>query len=343
MTSFPYHCQKIRDMIKVLQIGMGPLGIKIAQFIAERPGIETVAAIDLAPSLQGKTLDNLAADLSNQVAIQADLAGAVEQCQPDVAVVTTVSDMQRISPLLLQVIELGLPIVSTCEELSYPWSEAPEWSAKIDTAAKAKGVAVLGTGVNPGFLMDSLPTFLTSICQKVEKIEIRRYQNASVRRIPFQQKIGAGLDLEAFEAKRKTGTLRHVGLTESIQFIAAQMAWKLDQTEDILSPVVAKAALVTPDMKVPAGNATGVRQIGRGLVDGIEKIRLEFQAAVDEAESYDEVIITGTPNVHSRIAGGVHGDVATCAITVNACKRILSAQAGLRTMADVGITSFFAA
>jgi 4-hydroxy-tetrahydrodipicolinate reductase len=208
-------------------------------------------------------------------------------------------------------------------------------------AAKKNQVAVLGTGVNPGFLMDSLPTFLTAVCQDVQRITVHRIQNAAFRRIPFQKKIGAGLTLEQFENKKKEGTLRHVGLTESVQLIASRMGWQLSKTEDILVPVIADREIITDTMKIPVGYAAGVQQIGKGYVGDEDKIILVFRAAVGEPDPQDSIEIKGTPTIKSIIEGGVHGDVATCAITINALKQIILSQPGLRTMADISLVSFF--
>jgi 4-hydroxy-tetrahydrodipicolinate reductase len=249
--------------------------------------------------------------------------------------------MTRIAPQLEELISHSIPVVSTCEELSYPWDCAPELSSRIDAAAKAKGVAIVGTGVNPGFLMDSLPTFLTAVCQEVEHIQVNRFQDAQHRRIPFQNKIGAGLTMEAFEKKKQTGTLRHVGLTESMQLIANRMGWVLDKTEDLIQPVIAEKTLRTGALTIPGGDAAGVNQIGRALENGRERIKLVFQAAVGESESYDEIVIKGNPNIHSRISGGVNGDVATCAIVINTIPQILRANPGLNTMADIPLSSYF--
>ena len=327
--------------IKIIQIGLGPLGCKIAKMIDERKGIETVAAIDINPNLVGKDFGEHCETTSNNILISNDLQKEVERTQPDIAVLTTVSDMKRISSQLKGIIQLGLPIVSTCEELSFPWNEAPQIAQIIDDLAKKHNVAILGTGVNPGFLMDSFPTFLTAVCQDVSQIKINRFQDAQFRRIPFQQKIGAGLSLSNFEKKKQAGTLRHVGLTESMQMIAMRMGWKLDKTEDILTPVIAKSTTTTATMTIPEGNAVGVRQIGRGYVKGEVKIELTFQAAVGEKESFEEIFITGNPNIHSRIAGGINGDVATGAITINAIPRVLEASSGLKTMMDIAPVSFF--
>ena len=173
------------------------------------------------------------------------------------------------------------------------------------------------------------------------KSVVNRFQDAQFRRIPFQKKIGAGLTLDAFEAKKQIGTLRHVGLTESMQMIASRMGWELEKTEDILSPVIAGETITTDAMTIPKNNATGVRQIGKAYVNGEVKIELTFQAAVGEAESYDEIIIEGNPNIHSKIQGGVNGDIATGAITINAIPRVLEASAGLKTMMNISPVSFF--
>ncbi len=327
-------------MLNVLQIGLGPLGLKIASFIAERKGLNVVSAVDKNPELVGKSLGSLAG-IASEVIISSSVAEALEAGKPDVAILTTVSDMARITPQIEEVLAYGIPVVSTCEELSFPWDTAPELANRIDEKAKEAGVAVLGTGVNPGYLMDSLPVFLTAVCQKVTVVKVNRYQNARFRRIPFQKKIGAGLSPEEFEKKKLEGTLRHVGLTESMHLIAHRMGWKLDKTEDIISPVIAKQPIQTEFMTIPAGYATGVRQIGQGYQNGELKIALVFQATVGEPESFDEVIIEGNPGIRSRIDGGVNGDVATCAITLNAIPQLLRSKAGLMTMVDIPPVSWF--
>jgi 4-hydroxy-tetrahydrodipicolinate reductase len=327
--------------INILQIGLGPLGIKTYSFIKQRQGLKTIAAVDKDPALIGKDLGELTDGELSGVTIKASIAEAIKKKKPDVAVLTTVSDMKRIVPQIEEVIAQGIPVVSTCEELSFPWQTSPKLAKRLDVAAREKGVAVLGTGVNPGYLMDALPVFLTAVCQNVESVTVSRFQNAQFRRIPFQKKIGAGLTLEQFEQKKQEGSLRHVGLTESMHLIAHRMRWKLDKTEDLITPVVATKKIETPAMTIPKGFATGVRQEGNGYVNNEIKIKLVFQATVGESASYDEVLIEGMPRICSRIEGGVNGDVATCAITLNAIPQLLRSTPGLKTMVDVAPVSFF--
>jgi 4-hydroxy-tetrahydrodipicolinate reductase len=189
--------------------------------------------------------------------------------------------------------------------------------------------------------MDFLPTVLTGLCQNVKRVEVWRVQDASVRRIPFQQKIGAGLTLEEFEAKKKAGTLRHVGLPESVDFIADKLGWKLDRNTEILEPVIAEEEILSGYRPISKGMARGVHQVGRGFMGDREVITLNFRAAVGEPESYDQVHIDGEPPIQSRIVGGVNGDIATCAITLNAARSVLRTSPGLKTMGEIPSIAFF--
>jgi hypothetical protein len=327
--------------IRIIQVGMGPLGRKITQFLIERPAFRLVAATDTDPELAGRPLGEVCGLPGLDLPIHRSLREAVRDGNPQVAILTTVYDMARITPQLEELLAFRLPVVSTCEELCFPWISHPDLAKRIDREARRRRVAILGTGVNPGFLMDTLPVCLTAVCQKVEAVRVSRIQDAAFRRLPFQKKIGAGLNLEQFEAKSREGTLRHVGLTESMHLIAARMGWRLDRTEDHLSPVVAQSRIVTETLTIEAGQAAGVQQIGRGFAGAEEKITLSFRASVGEPNPQDSVEIAGTPPFVSTIRGGINGDVATCAITLNAVPRLLAAGPGLKTMVDIPVISFF--
>lgn len=322
-----------------MQVGLGPLGLKITDYINDKQSIETIAAVDINPDLNNKDLGALAGLLENGVKIKNNIAEVDNLSEVDVVVLTTSSSLKEISKQIDPILDLGLPIVSTCEELTYPWDTDPEIANSINKKATDNNVAIVSTGVNPGFLMDTLPAMLTGVCKKVKTINVNRIQDAHTRRLPFQKKIGAGLSLPDFEKKKAEGTLRHVGLTESMQFIADAVGWKLDQTEDVITPVVADSEIVTKDFSIPIGHAIGVRQEGRAFYKGEEKIKLIFEAAVGTGVSYDEVNIVGEPNISSRIEGGVHGDIATCSIVLNAIPNIINTSPGLKTMKDLPIVS----
>ncbi len=329
------------NKIKILQIGMGPVGQKISEYINERKGLEITGVVDKDPEKAGLELNKLCCVNISGIKISNSINETINLNKPDVAIITTVSSINEIAGQIEEVVSFGIPVVSTCEELTYPWETSPELAGRIDNLAKQNNVAVIGTGVNPGFLMDSLPIFLTAVCQNVNRIKVTRIQDAATRRIPFLNKIGAGLTLAEFEKKNKQGILRHIGLTESLQMIAGRMRWKLDKIEESLSPVIADKKIITEKITIPPGNAAGVMQTGKGYVGEEEKITLIFRAAVGETDPYDKIEIDGEPNITSKIDGGVHGDKATCAIAINAIKQILNSSPGLKTMADIPIVSYF--
>lgn len=328
-------------MINTVHIGLGPLGQKVLRYAVERGCFDIVGAVDLDPEKVGKDLGQLCGIDPLGITIRDNLEEAIAGRSADVALLTTVSSLIAIESQVAELAQAKLHIVSTCEELFFPYKTHPDVAERIDEICRQNGVACVGTGVNPGYLMDFLPTVLTGLCQKVEKVDVWRIQDASVRRIPFQQKIGAGLTLEEFEAKRKAGTLRHVGLPESVDFIAERLGWKLDRNTESLEPVISEEPINTGYKPISKGMVRGVQQIGKGFVGDREVITLNFRAAVGEPESYDQVHIDGEPPIRSRIAGGVNGDIATCAITLNAVRSILQTSPGLKTIAQIPPIAYF--
>lgn len=328
-------------MINIVHVGIGPLGQKLVKCAAERGSFNIVGAVDPDPQKAGKDLGQLCGIKPLGITVRDNLHDAITGRSAGVALLTTVSSLVAIESQITELAKAKLNIVSTCEELFFPWKTHPDVAGRIDQVCRQNGVACVGTGVNPGYLMDMLPTVLTGLCQNVRKVEVWRIQDASVRRVPFQQKIGAGLTLKEFEAKRKAGTLRHVGLPESVDFIANRLGWKLDRNTETLEPVIAERQIDSGYKPIAKGMTCGVHQIGRGFVGEREVITLNFEAAVGEPESYDQVHIDGEPPIHSRITGGVNGDIATCAITLNAVRSVLASSPGLKTMADIPPIAFF--
>jgi len=327
-------------MVKIVVIGLGPLGQGVVRFAAERSGIRIVGAVDVNPEIVGKDAGVLSGVGRLGVRIRRDLPTALKRRKADAAVLTTVSSMKKIEPQVAEIARHGLDIVSTCEELAFPFKTAPAIARRIDALCTKAGVTCLGTGVNPGFLMDFLPAILTAVNQDVRKITVKRFQDASTRRVPFQQKIGAGLTRAEFRRKKATGTLRHVGLLESVDMIAHAMGWKLTRKTESLRAVIAGKRITSGYKRIERGMACGVEQIGRGIVGKREVIRLHFRAAVGEPRSFDSVEIKGWPAMTSVIEGGVNGDVATCAIVLNAVRSAMAAERGLKTMLDVPPVTF---
>ena len=326
--------------VRVVQFGCGPIGCSVIRYARNRPDIEVVGAIDIDAGLVGRDLGEVAGiDDKLGVLISAEADAILSQTKPDVVFLTTSSSLRVVYAEVVKCIEAGANVISTCEELAYPYRKEPQISADIDKKARDKGVTVLATGVNPGFVMDAWPLFMTGVCQQVKQIKAVRVQDASSRRGPFQKKIGAGCTLEEFNKLVASGTLKHVGLPESIAMIASGLGWELDEITESIEPVVAISRVKTDFVTVEPEQTAGVRQVGRGIRARDELITLEFEAYVGAPESYDAVYITGTPNLEVVIKGGTQGDVATAAITVNCVHRVMDAPAGLLTMKDLPIVS----
>ncbi|HEX5069437.1 MAG TPA: hypothetical protein VFV78_04410 [Vicinamibacterales bacterium] len=327
--------------IKVVHIGLGPIGAAVLRQVAGRKGMQIVGAVDIDPAKIGRDAGEVCGvPRKLGVKVTDDIARTIKAARPDVAVLCTSSSLKKVVPEFEAVLKLKVPIVSTTEELAYPAKANARVAKKIDALAKRARVAVLGTGVNPGFTMDALPIALTAVCERVDAIAIDRVQDASIRRLPFQQKIGAGLTREAFLDRVKAGTVRHVGLAESITMIADAMGWKLDRVTDEIEPKMTDTGTSSQFMTVEPGRVCGLIQDGVGYVKGQPLITLHMEAYLGAPESYDGVRITGSPSLNMRIAGGVHGDIATASITVNSIPKILHAQPGLRTMRDMALPSF---
>jgi len=326
----------------VIQMGLGPIGAGVARQIVERPGFELVAAVDIDPEKVGKDVGEVC-DMEESVGlvVEKNLAAVLGRGEADVVAHCTSSSLESIVPQLEAILDAGLPVVSTTEELSYAWYPQKELAEQIDAMAREAGLAVVGTGVNPGYAMDTLPTVLTGACERVDSITVDRVQDASIRRLPFQQKIGAGLEPDDFREKAEKLEIRHVGLTESVAMIAASLGWEMERITDVIEPKITAEAVSSQYMTVNPGQVAGLIQDAVGYRDGEPLIKLHMEAYLGSPESYDAVRIEGSPALYSRIEGGIHGDIATASVTVNTIPRVMAAPAGLQTMRDLPIPSWW--
>jgi hypothetical protein len=328
--------------IRVLHFGLGPIGAAVVKQVADRRGFKIVGAVDIDPAKAGRDLGEVAGvGRKLRIPVSADARKAIKATKPDVVVLCTISSLKKVLPQMEQILKLKVPIVSTTEELAYPTGANMKYAREIHAMAKKAKVAVLGTGVNPGFTMDALPITLTGVCERVDSIRVDRIQDARVRRLPFQQKIGAGLTREQFQKKVDDASVRHVGLAESVSMIADAMGWKLDRVTDEIHPKIATATVSSEFLAVDEGYVCGLVQDGIGYRNGKPIITLHMEAYLGAPESFDQVEIVGSPHIKSKIAGGVHGDVATASITVNSIPKILEVAPGLHTMRDMPIPSYF--
>jgi len=328
--------------IKVLHFGLGPIGVGVVKQAAERKGFKIVGAVDIDPTKVGRDLGEVAGlGRELKVKVSGDAKKAIKKSKPDVVVLCTQSSLKKVFPQMETILKLKVPIVSTTEELAYPTKANMRYARAINQLAKKAKVAVLGTGVNPGFVMDALPIALTGVCENVMAIRVDRIQDARVRRLPFQQKIGAGLTREQFQRKVDDGSVRHVGLAESVSMIAEAFGWKLDRITDDIRPRIATETVASEYLAVDPGYVCGIEQDGIGYRNGLPVITLHMEAYLGAPESYDAVEVSGSPALKMKIAGGVHGDIATTSITINSLPKILEVAPGLHTMRDMPLPSFY--
>jgi len=331
----------VKKKIRAIQYGVGPIGASIARLMREKQAIEIVGAIDNDPEKVGRDLGEIAgaADAPWGVTVSAD-AAEVLGLSADVVVHSTSSALPAVMEQLLACLEAEACVVSTCEELAYPYRTYPELAAQLDKAAKDWGVALIGTGVNPGFAMDKLVVTLAAVSQKIEHVKAVRIVDAGTRRLPLQKKIGAGLSVEEFRDRVQAGTIKHVGLPESVAMVADSLNLAVDEIAETIEPMIATEQVTTPFLTVEAGQAAGVHQIARGTHQGKELIYLELQMYVGAKSPADTVELLGHPNVSLVIPGGSPGDIATASVVVNTIPVILDAPAGLRTARDLPIGFF---
>ncbi len=330
----------MRRKIRVIQYGVGAIGAGIVRLMMEKPGLEIVGAVDLDPAKAGK-------DLGEVIGIERPLGVEVaSDARPllssgvDVVVHSTSSYLTEVADQLMACLEAGAHTISTCEELAYPFRKHPELSARLDRAARQRGVVLLGVGVNPGFAMDKLVATLATACMRVDKVEVRRVVDASRRRLPLLKKIGAGLTVEEFEARVAAGATKHHGLPESAAMISDALGLPVERIEETIEPVVAREPVHSESLEVAAGRVAGVRQVARGLAGNEALLRLELEMYVGAREPVDSVSIRGLPDLSLIVPGGIHGDLATAAIVVNCIPALLEVKPGLRTARDIPMCYF---
>lgn len=332
--------------IRVVQYGVGPIGLEsLRTVLAKQPTglIELVGAIDIDPEKTGRDVaELLGRDAPTGITIQPDADAVLRETRPEVVLHTTTSFLDRMHTQLLQCARAGVHVVSSTEELSFPYDRHPDLAAEIDAEAKAHGVVIIGTGVNPGYAMDTLALTATGVCSDVTEVHVERVVDAGKRRLPLQRKVGAGLTAEQFAEKKQTGTFGHIGLRESLLFVAHGLGWTLDRTEETLDPVLSPRDVITPYLEVKAGQVAGIHHAITGYIKDEPILTLDLKMFVGAESPRDAVRVVGNPPIDLVIRGGIFGDTATVAALVNTVPLVLDAAPGLRTMKDLPIPRAFA-
>ena len=335
----PYVTQ---ERIRTIHYGVGAIGAEVVRLCLTRPEIEIVGAIDAHPSKAGLDLGEAAgAGRSLGITVAYEAEPVLKDVYADVVIHSTGSSLMMVYPQFMSIVSSEKSVISSCEELAFPWLRHPDISRKLDRRARETGVRVLGTGVNPGFIMDFLPLVIATACQQVRSIRVERVVDVGSRRMQLQRKVGVGLSVEGFQRGADDGTIGHVGLRESLFMIADSIGWRLDDVQETLEPVVAKARCKTEFFSVERGYVRGLRQTARGLSVGREVVRLELEMSIGATEPRDVITIDGKPPVQISVAGGLQGDQATAAIMANCIPAIVHSRAvGLLSMRDMPLLPY---
>jgi 4-hydroxy-tetrahydrodipicolinate reductase len=256
--------------------------------------------------------------------------------KPGVVLHTSVSRMKTAYAQLEPIAKAGVSVVSSCEELLFPQLKNPALAKKLDALCKKHKARVLGTGVNPGFVMDTLAVCLTGVCRNVESIEVERVVNASLRREPLQRKIGSGLEAAEFRRLFREEKMGHVGLVESVALIAHALGWKIGKIDETCEPMIAPKNIKTQFLEVSKGLCCGIHHRGEAKA-GDKTLVLDLKMYLDAKDPRDAVKVIGDPPINAVLHGGVHGDRATVAALVNAIPNVLRAQPGLLLMTDIAV------
>ncbi|MEA2537577.1 MAG: hypothetical protein QOF11_1811 [Chloroflexota bacterium] len=317
----------MKESVLCAVVGLGPIGAAVASVVAARPGLELVSVVE--PDAARRSAFKVAgADLVR--------VASLEETPPvDVAILCTSSRLSALEPQVLSALSRGAHVVSTCEELAFPWIANGETAANLNKEARSRGSVVIGTGINPGFAMDALPALLSAAAGPVRSVVVHRRVAAGTRRGQLQTKIGAGLDVAEFKRRAALGQIGHVGLAESAALLAASVGWHVRSVDSEIEPVIAREAVRTEHVSVAPGDVAGLVQQCSVRVEGREVVQLLLEMSLLIPESQDTITLTTGDGPLTTVITGLHGDRATAYLTAAAAETVAELEPGLRTMADL--------
>jgi 2,4-diaminopentanoate dehydrogenase len=316
-------------------MGLGFIGQEIARAALASPELRLVGAVDASPQLIGKSLSELLGGASTPIKVTSDLAAAVSRAKRPVLLHATGSRLPNVVDQLLDAARAGACVVSTCEELAFPYLKHPELADKLERAAVKSGVSIVASGVNPGFVLDRLVATAGQVCGPVRHLRVERVVDARTRREALQRKIGAGLTEAEFDVLAEKDQIGHVGLLESAALCALGLGIDCDDFEEEMVPVIAEEDISGGAFLVRQGRVAGIHQTAVGLEDGQERVRLELTIAVGADDPADRMVLEADPQVSLEIKGGIAGDRATANLLINAAARVSAAQPGLLTVLEL--------
>lgn len=333
------------EKVRVGLWGFGAMGRGMAKMLLDKKGLDIVAVCDLDPNKAGKSifeLLGLARGDRKDIFVEPDYTKAFTEKSADVVLLATDSFVKNAFNKIEYILKQKINVISTAEEMAYPQAHSPELAKKLDELAKENGVSVLGTGINPGFVLDLLVLALTGTCERVDEIKAVRINDLSPFGHAVMEEQGVGLTKEIFEKGVEEGTIAgHVGFPESIKMITDGIGWNLDKIEQTREAIMSNVYRKSEYAEVQAGNVAGCRQCGYGYVDGQLKIVMEHPQQIlpnlEGIKTGDYITIKGVPNIDLQITPEIPGGIGTIAMCVNSIPHIINARPGLKTMLDIPI------
>jgi 4-hydroxy-tetrahydrodipicolinate reductase len=302
------------EQIRVGLVGLGTIGRHVAELIGQRDGLEVVATADVAEGTH---------------------ASDVVAAGPDVIVQATGSFLRDVLEDVVLAAESGVNVISPCEELAFPFKSHTADAERIAEAARQGGATVLGTGVNPGFMFDTLLATASGTCWDIRAIRGRRVVDVSGFGPAIHTRLGIGYTGEDFDAGHEDGSIAgHVGFRESIGMVAERFGIELEGVTEEFEPFLDDS-----------GKTEGFIQRATGTVDGKPLIRLELLLHLRPREAgfppADSIEIDGRHPVRVTLDPGMDAILATSAVLVNSIPVVLAAEPGLKSVTELPAAAWF--
>jgi 4-hydroxy-tetrahydrodipicolinate reductase len=319
------------------------MGSGMADMLLKKKGVEIVGAVGRGSKVGKSMYDFIKTERGDRPdVIIGTPEDVIKEGAADVVLAATDSFTKTAFERLKFILEKKINVVSSAEEMAYPMAQSPEEAKKLDEIAKANGVSILGTGINPGLIMDLLVVTMTGCCEEVDHILARRVNSLSPFGPAVMEEQGIGITKEEFEEGVRTGHLSgHVGFHESIHMVADAIGWDVEKVTTSMEPIMTDVDRKSPYGFAKAGNVAGCAMKGFGYVDGELKIEMDHPQQIEPeqvgVQTGDYVIIKGTPNINMVNSPEVPGGIGTIAMCVNMIPHIINARPGLKTMLDLPV------
>lgn len=334
-----------KEKVKIAIWGFGAMGSGMAKMLLKKQGFEIVGVCDRNPDLIGQSIFEILGVAQNDhpdVVVKANIEEVVSKKSCDLVLLATDSFTKKAFPKIKWLLEQQVNVISTAEEMAYPQAQNPELAEEMDKIAKENGVTVLGTGINPGMMMDLLVVCLSGVMEDVESIEVSRINSLSPFGPAVMEEQGVGLSLDDFQERMATNSLAgHVGFQESTYMICDALGWKVEHFEQHMEPIITEIDRKSPYGFAKAGHLAGVNMTSHAVIDGEIKLRLfhpqQIEPEMAGVQTGDYIKIVGNPVVNMAITPEVNGGVGTIAMCVNMIPHVINAKPGLKTMIDLPV------